>query len=526
MRRDATGSLRDDRRAMNLAARTPNRALTMTVLLIGAFVSVMNMSVTNVALPSIAADLGAEGSGIAWISDSFTIALTSFVLIAGAVGDRYGRRQMFLLGACLTVPGSLVSAWAPTAGSLIVARAFTGVAVAMLFPTTLSFITSIYTDATERMKAIGLWAGVASAGAAFAPVVAGLLLEHVWWGSVFVIGAPIALVALVLGWFGLPLDGGAPDHAVDWVGGVYSVVFVGSLLFTVIEWPISGLEGKVLAGLVVAVVSGALFVRHELRAQHPLLDLRILRVPRFGIAALTVTLVFFGSFGYSFLSSQFFQNVLDYSPLAAGLAGLPMSVGMLVMSQVAAKLDLPWGSNRVIALGLIAMAASFALAALWGPDTAYLPIGFGMLLLGVGVGLTGTPTTNAIMNSLPPEQAGIGSAVNDVTRDFGGALGIALFGAVSAVFYSRYVDRLVESLPSEVTSQVSDDIVLTVSRSLNGALGVAERYAAEYPELSAGLVEAAGNGWLAGQAAAMWMGGLVCLVLSGFVYRFMPRAEA
>jgi EmrB/QacA subfamily drug resistance transporter len=519
------GSLRHNRSGMDRLARNPNRALTMTVLLIGAFVSVMNMSVTNVALPIIAADLGAEGSGIAWISDSFTIALTSFVLIAGAVGDRYGRRMMFLTGALLTVAGSFASAWSPSTGALIVTRAFTGVAVALLFPTTLSFITSIYTDRAERMRAIGLWAGVASAGAAFAPVVGGLLLEHVWWGSVFLIGAPIAAVAALLGWFALPRDSGSPGHSVDWAGGVYSVLFVGSLLFAVIEWPISGLEGRVLAGCAVAVLTGALFIRRQLQAVHPLLDLRLLRAPRFGIAALTVTLVFFGSFGYAFLSSQFFQNVLGYSPLDAGLAGLPMSVGMLLFSQVAAKLDLPWGTHRVIALGLVVIAVSFGLATLWGPDTAYVPIGLGMLLLGIGVGLTGTPTTNAIMNSLPPEQAGVGSAVNDVTRDFGGALGVALFGAVSSVFYGRYFAELIDTLPAEVRDQVGDDVVLTVSRSLNGALSVAERYRGEYPELSAGLVEAAGQGWLAGQAAAMWMGGLVCLVLSVVVYRFMPRSQ-
>lgn len=503
-----------------------NRGLVMTTLLVGVFVAVMNMSVTNVALPSIAADLGAEGSGIAWISDAFTIALTSFVLITGAVGDRYGRRKMFLLGALLTIPGSVASAWAPSVGSLIVARAFTGLAIAMLFPTTLSFITAIYTDTTERMRAIGLWAGVASAGAAFAPVLAGVLLEHVWWGSVFLIGAPIAVVALVLGALVLPRDGGSDAHQVDWLGGIFTVVFVGSLLFAIIEWPISGPEGKVLVSILAAVVSGALFVRRSLSVSHPLLDLRILRRPRFGIAALTVTLVFFGSFGFAFLSSQFFQNVLGYTPLEAGLASLPTSVGMLLFSQFAAKVDAPWGSNRVISIGLVVMAASFGLAALWTRDTPYVPIGVAMLLLGAGVGLTGTPTTNAIMNSLPPAQVGIGSAVNDVTREFGGALGIALFGAVSSVYYGRYFADLVDTLPADVRSQVSDDVVLTVSRSLNGALGVAERYRADYPELSSGLARAAGDGWLAGQNAAMSMGALVCLVLGAVVYRFMPRSDA
>jgi hypothetical protein len=196
---------------------------------------------------------------------------------------------------------------------------------------------------------------------------------------------------------------------------------------------------------------------------------------------------------------------------------------MLVMSQVSAKLDLPWGSNRVVALGLVVMALSFAWAGFWSADMPYLPIGLGMLLLGAGVGLTATPTTNAIMNSLPPSQAGVGSAVNDVTRDFGGALGIALFGAVSSVYYTRYFTDLFASLPADVRDQVGDDIVLQVSRSLNGALAVADRYQADYPELSAGLVQAAGEGWIAGQDAAMWMGGLVCLVLAGVVYRFLPR---
>ncbi len=290
------------------------RNLTLAVLLLGAFAAVMNMSVTNVALPSIAAALGAEGSAIAWISDSFTIALTSFVLISGAVGDRYGRRLMFLLGALLVIPGSLVSAWAGDTSVLILARAFTGLATAMLFPTTLSFITSLYDDPKERVGAIGLWAGVASAGGALGPVIGGLMLEHFWWGSVFLIGVPIAVVAVVLGWVTLPRDPGSPGHTVDWLGGAYSVVFVATLLFAIIEWPIAGLEGKVLVGLALAVLSGVLFVRRELTTQHPLLDVRTLLRPRFGIAALAVTLVFFASFGYSFLGAQFFQNVLGYGP--------------------------------------------------------------------------------------------------------------------------------------------------------------------------------------------------------------------
>ncbi len=503
--------------------RSPNRRFTLAVLLLGAFTAVMNMSVTNVALPVIAADLGAEGSEIAWISDSFTIALTSFVLLSGAIGDRYGRRLLYLLGALLTIPGSIVAAWASSTGMLIVARGFTGLAIALLFPTTLSFIISLFPDPAERVGAIGLWAGVASAGSALGPVIAGLLLEHFWWGSVFLLGAPIALVAIGLGWFALPRDGGSPDHVVDWLGGAFSVVFVASLLYAIIEWPIHGLEGSVVVGLVVAIVTGLLFVRRQLQANHPLLDVRTFLRPRFGIAALAVTFVFFATFGYSFLGAQFFQNVLGYSPLEAGLAVLPSSIGMLVMSQVSAKLDLPWGSNKVVALGLVVMALSFAWAGFWSADMPYLPIGLGMLLLGAGVGLTATPTTNAIMNSLPPSQAGVGSAVNDVTRDFGGALGIALFGAVSSVYYTRYFTDLFASLPADVRDQVGDDIVLQVSRSLNGALAVADRYQADYPELSAGLVQAAGEGWIAGQDAAMWMGGLVCLVLAGVVYRFLPR---
>ncbi|MBU6315121.1 MAG: MFS transporter [Acidobacteria bacterium] len=514
---------------MNESAHPPlqvkNRGLVLAVLLLGTFAAVMNMSVTNVALPSIAKALDAEGSAIAWISDAFSIALTSFVLLSGAIGDRYGRRQMYLLGALLAIPGSLASAVAGSTGFLIGARFFTGLAIALLFPTTLSFITGLYTDLRERMGAVGAWAGVASAGAALGPVIGGVLLEHFWWGSVFLVAVPVLAVAVVVGWFALPHDGGVPGHRVDWMGGAISVVFVASLLFAVIEWPIEGLHGKVLAALVLAVATGVLFVRHELKVPQPLLNVRALLRPRFGLAALTVTIMFFTSFGYSFLTTQFFQNVLDWSPLKAGVAGLPSSLAMLVFSQVATKIDLPWGSNRVVAVGMLTMAAAFLITWTWGVDTTYPIIGFGMLLLGAGVGLTATPCTNAIMNSLPPEEAGVGSAVNDVTRDFGGAIGVAVFGAVSSVYYSRYISKLFDALPADVRDKVSDDIVLQVSRSLNGALVIADRYKDQYPEASAKLVEAAGQGWLAGQGAAMSLGAAVCVVVGAAMYRFLPRAE-
>jgi EmrB/QacA subfamily drug resistance transporter len=502
-----------------------NRGLVLAVLLLGTFAAVMNMSVTNVALPSIAKALDAEGSAIAWISDAFSIALTSFVLLSGAIGDRYGRRNMYLLGALLAIPGSLASAFAGGTAFLILARFFTGLAIALLFPTTLSFITALYTDLRERMGAVGAWAGIASAGAALGPVIGGVLLEHFWWGSVFLVAVPVLAVAVVVGWIALPHDGGVPGHRVDWSGGAISVVFVASLLYAVIEWPIEGLHGPVLAALILAVATGVLFVRHELKVPQPLLNVRALLRPRFGLAALTVTIMFFTSFGYSFLTTQFFQNVLDYSPLKAGVAGLPSSLAMLVFSQVATKLDLPWGSNRVVAVGLFTMAASFLVTWTWGVDTTYPLIALGMLLLGAGVGLTATPCTNAIMNSLPPEEAGVGSAVNDVTRDFGGAIGVAVFGAVSSVYYGRYISKLFEALPADVRDKVSDDIVLQVSRSLNGALVIADRYKDQYPEASAKLVEAAGQGWLAGQGAAMSLGAAVCLVVGAAMYRFLPRAE-
>lgn len=502
-----------------------NRGLVLAVLLLGTFAAVMNMSVTNVALPSIAKALDAEGSAIAWISDAFSIALTSFVLLSGAIGDRYGRRNMYLLGALLAIPGSLASAFAGGTAVLIVARFLTGLAIALLFPTTLSFITALYTDLRERMGAVGAWAGIASAGAALGPVIGGVLLEHFWWGSVFLIAVPVLAVAVVVGWIALPHDGGVPGHRVDWSGGAISVVFVASLLYAVIEWPIEGLHGPVLAALLLAIATGVLFVRHELKVPQPLLNVRALLRPRFGLAALTVTIMFFTSFGYSFLTTQFFQNVLDYSPLKAGVAGLPSSLAMLVFSQVATKLDLPWGSNRVVAIGLFTMAASFLVTWTWGVDTTYPIIAFGMLLLGAGVGLTATPCTNAIMNSLPPEEAGVGSAVNDVTRDFGGAIGVAVFGAVSSVYYGRYISKLFDALPADVRDKVSDDIVLQVSRSLNGALVIAERYKDQYPEASAKLVEAAGQGWLAGQGAAMSLGAIVCVVVGAAMYRFLPRAE-
>lgn len=502
--------------------KQPSTNVQFSILLLAALVTVLNIAVTNVALPNIAADLDAGGIQIHLIADGFMIALASGVLIFGAIGDRFGRKLLFMSGSALMIITSLFSGFSTSANELIFWRMVAGLSAAMLYPTTLSMTTTIFTESKARLMAIGIWSGFSAAGAAIAPVLAGLLLEVFDWGSVFLISVPLTLIAFCAGWRWLPNHKLVSPPTIDWVGGALSIFFMVVTLFAIILVPDLGFSVLIMACLAASLVSLIAFIWWENRVKEPLLDLSVFKRRDFALASFTITLVAFAQLGVMYLAQQFVQNVLGYTTLQAGLSVLPLSVAILVASPMAAKMVAKVGARLVVTIGLLLVGAGFVMAQGWTVDTVYFDIAIPYILLGIGLGLTMTPMTNTIMNTLPQAKAGIGSAVNDVTRDFGQALGIAVNGSIAAIGYTKGLQTAAQSSGATEPVQVSQDILTMVTSSLSGALTIAQQYPGVQSDA---LVAAAKQAFLHGQLLAMMLSAVLCFIGAGLVFSFFPKKK-
>jgi EmrB/QacA subfamily drug resistance transporter len=412
----------DPRRWWSLAV------LCMTLLVIG-----LDNTILNVALPSLVVDLGATTSQLQWIVDGYTLVFAGLLLTAGSLGDRFGRRGALSIGLAIFGIGSLASAVAGGANMLIFTRAFMGIGGALIMPATLSLLTNIFTDPKERARAIGAWAAVAGAGSAFGPLIGGFLLEHFWWGSVFLINVPVVIVALVAGRLLLPTSKDPSAPRLDPVGAVLSMTGLIALLFGIIEAPSKGWSDPiVLAGIGAGAALLIGFVLWELRTSHPMLDVRFFQNRRFTAANAAITLTFFAMFGVSFLATQYLQSVLGFSPLEAGVRMLPMPLTMLVVAPLSPRIVEKVGTKLVVGTGLTLAAIGTALLSLLPVENGYPVVVGAMMIMAAGMGLVMAPATESIMGSLPPAKAGVGSAMNDTTRQMGGALGVAIIGSVLA----------------------------------------------------------------------------------------------
>lgn len=496
--------------------------LVLPVLLLGAAVTSINISVTNVAAPSIATSLSATSTELGWIVDGYTISFAALVLLGGAIGDRYGRRNAFVVGALLMVPAAGLAAWAGSPGGLVSARVASGAAGALLFPATLSLITQAYADPAARRRAIAAWSGTVAATSASGPVVSGLLVTYFWWGSVFLVTVPLALLAAHLGRRILEPDPEEDHPAVDWVGGGLAALTVGLTLFVVIEAPAHGINGSVALAAQAAIASLVGFVLWERRTPNPLLALDVFGNRRFSVASLSVALAALVLLGTMYLVAQYVQNVLGYSPARAGFAALPLSAAMLAVSPLSARLDERFGTRALVTSGLLAVAAGLAVVQTWRVESPYLLVGVALAIVGTGLGLAFTPATNAIMGSLPPDKAGVGSAMNDLTREVGGALGIALFGSLVTLRYQSYFRDALSSLPPEDAERVSTELARSISESLTGALQSAKGLA---PADAERVVAAGRAAFLDGQGLAVGIGVAIALVAAGLAWWKLPAGD-
>jgi EmrB/QacA subfamily drug resistance transporter len=415
------------------------RWYTLGVLCLSLLIIVVDTTIVNVALPTFVRQLHASSSALQWIVDAYTLTFAALLLLAGTVADRYGRHRALAGGLAGFAAGSVAAALAQTTGELIAARAVMGVGGAFIMPATLSIITSVFTDPTERTKAIGLWSAVSGLGVAIGPVAGGWLLTHFSWSSIFLVNLPIVAVALSAGHWLVPASRAPQSGRLDLTGAALSVAALTALTYTIIEAPDNGwLSVTTLALAAASVVLLALFAGWEARSGHPMLPLRLFRNPRLAGAGVSITVMFFALSGVTFLSTQIYQFVLGYSPLAAGVRALPAAAALALFSPLGAAVARRAGPVVPVALGLAAMTGGLVLFATASAGSGYGHYVVAMAIVCAGLGLAMSPTTSASMAELPPALTGVGSAINDTTRNMGSVLGVAVIGSITAsVFAGR-----------------------------------------------------------------------------------------
>jgi EmrB/QacA subfamily drug resistance transporter len=438
----------------------PRRRRILLVLCLSLLIVVIDNTILNTALPTLARVLHAGTSSLQWITDAYTLCFAALLIPAGALGDRFGRRRSLIAGLAVFALGSAAAAFASGTGELIGARVVMGLGATFVMPATLSILNAVFPP-KERAQAIAAWSAVAGAAVVIGPTLGGLLLSHFWWGSVFLINLPLAAAALAGVVLTVP-ETADPGHGRFDIPGV---VLVAGALFAIvdaiIEAPGRGWTDPVTLGLGGAGVAAlAAFVWWELRNSDPLIDLRVFTSRAFSAAAGAVTVIFFALFGSLFLLTQFLQLVQGYSPLAAGVRALPFALAMAAASPVSPLLAERFGTRVIMPAGMALMGLGLADLSTAGAHTAYPLIAVAVAIMGAGMGLVMAPASNTIMTTVPAHQAGAGSAINDTIREVGGALGVAIVGSLSAAVYqSRLGSALATAhVPGAVTHAATGSV--------------------------------------------------------------------
>ncbi len=453
----------------------PKRRLILLVLCLSLLVVVIDSTVLNTALPTLARKLPAGTSALQWITDAYTLCFAALLIPAGAIGDRFGRRRALVSGLVVYALGSLAAAFASSADVLIADRVIMGLGAAFVMPSTLSILSSVFPRA-ERPQAIAAWSAVAGVGVVLGPTLGGALLTHFSWGSVFLINIPLVALAL----FGVtrivPESRGHGHGRLDVVGTVLTGISLIALVDAIIEAPTRGWTSALTAGeVLVGIALLASFIVYELRSDHPLIDLRVFRSLAFSAAAGAVTIIFFSLFGSLFALTQYLQLVQGYSPLSAGLRALPFALAMAATSPLSAIAAKRAGRRVVISGGLVLMSGGLLALSTAGVHSTYPPLAVFVAVMGAGMGLVMAPASEIIMSTVPADQAGAGSAVNDTVREVGGALGIAVVGSVVAAVYGHDLGGVLSShhAPVAVTHEATGSIAAAdgIAGHVGGSIG-------------------------------------------------------
>ena len=439
---------------------TRRRLLVLATVCLAAFAINLDTTIVNVALPDLGRQLGATTRDLQWIVDGYNLAFAALVLTAGSLGDRFGRRPTLLIGLAGFALSSGIGALATSASALVAIRFVMGASAAVIFPTTLSIITNAFPDRRDRAKAIGVWGAVTGLGVAVGPMTGGLLLAHFGWPSVFVALIPVALLALVATWVWVPESSDPAEARLDLPGLILSSAAIGTLVYTIIEAPARGWSSTAtLGGFAGTVALAVAFVGVERRRERPMIDLTLFRTPAFSAASASVTVAFFALFGFIFLVTQYFQFLRGYGTLSTGVRILPVAITIAIGSVCGVLLVGRVGTRVVVMTGLALLGSSFGWIAFSPTFMSYDRIVLQMVLMGLGLGLTTAPATESILSVLPPAKAGIGSAVNDATREVGGTLGVAILGSIFTSLYASHLSTTsFRHLPSHVVTAAQDSV--------------------------------------------------------------------
>jgi DHA2 family multidrug resistance protein-like MFS transporter len=501
------------------ASTTPARqGLVLASLIAVAAVANLGLAVANVALPSIGKHFDSSQTALNLVAVGYSLGLAASVLYLGAVGDRYGRKLLLVLGMVLTVPADCLAAWAPSETVLIGARIFGGVAAGLAYPTTLALITALWSG-PARTKSIALWAATGGAISSLGPFCAGVLLEHFWWGSVFLLTLPLAAVALLMAIRFVPGHVNETTEPVDHLGGMLSVVLVGALILGINFAPVPNETALVLGLFAIAAAALVAFYLRQRRAPNPLYDLHTAARPTFWVAACAGLIVFGSLMGAMFIGQQFLQNVLDYSTVEAGLAILPAAACMVVVAPRSAKLVERNGARSTLLFGYVFVLLGFlTMLLLWKEGIPYWKVALGYAFVGIGVGLAGTPASHSLTGSVPVKRAGMASGTADLQRDLGGAIMQSILGAVLTAGYAAAAGAAVAASGKNVNDTVQTEL----TKSFASAADTAQRYP---PSVQDNIVAAAKTAFLQGDQWAYLTGVVAVLLGAALVFLKFPRRE-
>lgn len=502
------------------AGTAPTRAgLVLAALILAASVANINLAVANVALPSIGVAFDASQTQLNLVAVGYSTGLAASVLYLGALGDRYGRKAMLLLGVALSVPACLLAAYAPSVQVLIAARLLGGLSAGMAYPTTLALITALWSG-RGRTRSIALWSGLGAAITALGPLLAGWLLQKYWWGSVFLITLVLAVITLAMAWKLVPSHVNETTEPVDNWGGAASIVLVGSLVLAVnfAPTPGAGTLTLILAGI--TLVAGVLFVWRQRRAGNPLFDLRIARRRIFWVAATGGMIVFGSLMGTLFVGQQFLQNVLGYSTFSSALAIVPAAAFMVLVAPLSAKLVDRLGSRFTLLAGYVFCLLGFlTMLLLWQEGIPFWKVAVAYSCIGIGVGLAGTPASHSLTGSVPVRRVGMASGTADLQRDLGGAIIQSVFGALLTAGYAAAVSREIAASPN--ASQVTAQAQSALQKSFTGA----EAIAARYPQYASAITSGAKQAFLDGDRLTFVAGIVAVLIGCAVVFFLFPRHD-
>lgn len=468
----------------------------------------------NLALPTLAEQLSLTSIQLTWVVDIYSLVFASLLFTASAVADRYGRKTFMQIGLLIFLAGTIYAGFFASDGlAVIVSRAIMGLGAAMVMPTTLSIINNVF-PRRQRARAIAIWSGIAGGGIALGSIASGFLIEHYSWQSVFIFSTVVGIVGISFNQWLTPNSHDEHHTPIDWLGGALSTIGLLGLVYGIIEAPSHGLfHANILISLSLGVIGLGSFIWWQLRTAHPMLDMKLFSRPAFSVSALSVTLVFFALMGIFFSMSQLFQLIMGYGAFESSLRMLPLMMLMMVASPFVPNIVKKFGTRWTVTTGLVLVTTAFIIMSQWPTIPSYPQIIASMAVMMTGMALTMTPATTMMMSAVPRNRAGMGSAMNDTTRELGGALGVAVLGSVLGTAYSHKIAESVTQLPAQ-TQEIAEN-------SLAGALVIAEKLG----PMGTALVDAAKEAWMNGLSEAMLIAAGIVAVAAVISAIWLPHGH-